>query len=56
MAEEHKYEGAGDPIKLLLKEALEPHCNTVQGFVDDTSLLRDTPTSALAVHFNHLFY
>ena len=29
MADENKYEGAGDPIKILLEEALERQMNTM---------------------------
>ena len=34
MGEENKYEGAGDPIKMLLEEALEKQRNTMMDNFD----------------------
>ena len=51
MAEEKKDEGAGDPIKILLKEALENQRNSIMDNV--SQILQQLPTGGSCSSSNH---
>ena len=51
MAEEKKYEGAGDPIKILLKEALKKQRNAMMD--NFAQILQWLPTYGMSASKNH---
>ena len=51
MGDEKKYEGAGDSIKILLKEALEKQRNTIMD--NFAQILQWFPTSGASASNNH---
>jgi hypothetical protein len=51
MREEKKYEGVGDPIKMLLEEALEKQRNTMMDKF--AQILQRIPTSGASASNNH---
>jgi hypothetical protein len=51
MGEENKYEGVGDPIKILLEEALEKQRNTMMD--NFAQILQRIPTSGASTSINH---
>jgi hypothetical protein len=51
MGEENKYEGVGDPIKLLLEEALEKQRNVMME--NFAQILQRPPTSSASTSNNH---
>jgi hypothetical protein len=53
MGEENKYEGLGDPIKILLEEALEKQRNTMMD--NFSQILQWLPTGSTSTSNNHSF-
>ena len=51
MGEENKYEGAGDPIKIFLEEALEKQRNVIMDSFDQ--ILQWLPTSGASISNSH---
>ena len=51
MGDEKKYEGAEDPIKMLLKEALEKQRNAMMD--NFTHILQRIPTSGASTSSSH---
>ena len=47
MAKEKKYEGAGDPIKILLEEALEKQRNAMMDYF--AQILQRLPTYGICI-------
>ena len=50
MGEENKDEGAGDPIKILLKEALEKQRNTMMDKISEILQWLPTDESTSSIH------